>query len=65
MHIKGYKKIRPVGGGMEEYVLSFGGSDGGPYGDRWSIYVTWPQIRWVETKMFYMTILGKHDWSLP
>ena len=34
---------------LQGYVLSFRGSDGGPHGDRWSIYVTWPQTRWVET----------------
>ena len=31
------------------YVLLFGGSDGGPHGDRWSIYVTWTPTRLVET----------------
>ena len=40
--------------GVEEYVLLFGGSDGAPYGDRWLIYVTWPQTRWVETKKCFI-----------
>ena len=35
---------------LQGYVSLFGGSDGGPHGDRWLIYVTWPQTRWVETK---------------
>ena len=35
--------------GVEEYVLLFGGSDGAPHGDKWSIYVTWTPTRLVET----------------
>ena len=31
-------------------VLSFGGSDGGPHGDRWSTYITWPPTGWAETR---------------
>ena len=34
---------------LQGYVSLFGGSDGVPQGDRWLIYVTWPQTRWVET----------------
>ena len=39
---------------LQGYVLSFGGSDGGTHGDRWSIYVTWPHTRWVETKKCFI-----------
>ena len=35
---------------LQGYELSFGGSDGGTQANRWSIYVTWPQTRCVETK---------------
>ena len=51
------KRLNKIGL-LQGYVLSFGGPDGGPHGDRWSIYVTWPHTRWVETN------LGKHDWYL-
>ena len=35
---------------LQGYACRLGPLDGGPHGDRWSIYVTWPQIGGLRQK---------------
>ena len=62
LHCRWIRKIGLLWG----YVWRFGGSDGGPHGPRWPIYVPMAWMKWVEKKDgCHWRFLGERTGYLP